>query len=143
MHTRTKSPAVCIFSLGYSLHASYASNGKFFISSSRDQTVKVWESATGKLLSTLSGHSLGVWACDISPDGTKVVSVAWDKLVKLWDWKAGKELRCFAGHTERINSCAFSPDGMHIVSGSEDNTIRQWSVDAGGTEVTKFLGRFK
>jgi WD40 repeat protein len=43
---------------------------------SDDETIKVWDLNTGRLLNTLEGHSSGVSSVAISSDNSKIVSVA-------------------------------------------------------------------
>ena len=57
-------------------------------SGSDDKTVRIWEVATGKELSRLSGHSNWVRSVSWSPDGTKVASGSNDETV----CTTGKEL---------------------------------------------------
>ena len=52
-------------------------------SASLDNTVKVWNVETGKLLHTLEGHDAGVFRVAIH--GSRVVSGSGDKTVRFWD----------------------------------------------------------
>ena len=44
-------------------------DGRFLVSGSEDVTLKIWDTATGNVLRTLSGHDQPVMAVAISPDG--------------------------------------------------------------------------
>ena len=44
-------------------------DGRFLVSGSEDVTLKIWDTATGNVLRTLSGHEQSVLAAAISPDG--------------------------------------------------------------------------
>jgi WD40 repeat protein len=48
------------------------------LSGSHDNTVKVWETDTGRTLKTFRGHSSWVEACAFSPDRKTVVSAGHD-----------------------------------------------------------------
>ena len=39
-----------------------------------DETVKVWDAATGKEMLTLKGHTIAVASVAFSPDGRRIVS---------------------------------------------------------------------
>ncbi|XXX81951.1 TIR domain-containing protein [Sorangium sp. So ce134] len=101
-------------------------DGQRIVSASVDRTLKVWDLATGELLSTLDGRSGWVNACAISPDGQRIVSASSDGTLKVWDLATGELLSTLEGHSERVTSCAISPDGQRIVSASHDRTLRVW-----------------
>ena len=50
----------------------------------------MWDLNTGKLLSTLEGHTRGVSSVAISPDSTKIVSASDDNTIKVWEIQKGK-----------------------------------------------------
>src|SRR5687768_2019934 len=47
---------------------------------------------------TLRGHSDGVYAVAISPDGKLIASAGRDRVIKLWDIETEKVLRTLDGH---------------------------------------------
>ena len=82
--------------------------------------MRVWDAATGALVSTLEGHSEGVTSVCYSPDGSKIASGSWDETVRVWDAATGALISTLEGHTHIVASVCFSPDGSKIASGSYD-----------------------
>ncbi len=91
-----------------------------------DRTIRLWEVATGRTLSTLTGHMDLVQAVAFSPDGNTLVSASSDTTIKLWEVATGRELRTLNGHEGEVMSVTFSPDGKTLASGSQDGTVRLW-----------------
>ncbi|WP_437873036.1 TIR domain-containing protein [Sorangium sp. So ce363] len=106
-------------------------DGQRIVSASDDSTLKAWDLATGKLLSTLEGHVWSVNACAISPDGERIVSASNDRTLKVWDLATGKLLSTLVGHFWSVNACAIGPDGQRIVSASNDRTLKVWDLATG------------
>ncbi len=48
---------------------AFSPDGKQVVSGSHDDTVRLWEAATGRPLQTLEGHTGGVSSVAFSPDG--------------------------------------------------------------------------
>ena len=76
------------------------------MSASYDNTLKVWDVATGKCVATLEGHSGTVMSVAISPDGRRVVSGSKDKTLKVWDIETGECMATLEGHSGIVRRAA-------------------------------------
>jgi WD40 repeat protein/uncharacterized caspase-like protein len=101
-----------------------------------DQTIKLWDAATGRELRTMTGHAANLRATTFSPDSRLLASAGHDASVKLWDTATGREIMTLNGHSQSVNALAFSPDGKLLVSGSDDGSARLWDVSNGETLAT-------
>ncbi|HXG09523.1 MAG TPA: WD40 repeat domain-containing serine/threonine-protein kinase, partial [Gemmataceae bacterium] len=118
---------------------AFSPDGRYALSGSWDQTLRLWKVATGKEVRRFTGHTDWVNSVAFSPDGRYALSASWDKTLRLWEVAMGQEVHHFEGHTGPVNSVAFSPDGRYALSGSADQTLRLWEA-ATGQEVRRFTG---
>ena len=106
-------------------------DGQRVLSSSSDDTIKLWDVATGRLLRTFVGHLSSVSAAVFSSDGERIISGSADRTLKLWHTATGHLVRNFEGHISAVAAVAFSPDGALVVSGSYDKTLKLWDSKSG------------
>jgi WD domain, G-beta repeat/Type II secretion system (T2SS), protein G len=64
---------------------AFSPNGELLASGSADDTVNLWDVATGKARATLYGHTETVYSVAFSPDNRIVASASLDNTIKLWD----------------------------------------------------------
>jgi WD40 repeat protein/serine/threonine protein kinase len=110
---------------------AYARDGKYLATGGDDQTVKIWDRATGRELMTLHGHTGAVFCLAFSPDGNRLVTGGRDRTLRAWDLKIGREIHVLNRHTKGINGVVYSPDGTRIVSASDDKSLVVWDALSG------------
>src|SRR5262249_47382318 len=96
-----------------------------------DNTLKLWDAASGALLRTFKGHSSWVRSVAFSPDGGRVLSGSFDGKVKLWDVATGALLHTFDGHSGWVRSVPVAPDGGRVLSCRADRTLKVWGAANG------------
>ncbi|NER81342.1 MAG: hypothetical protein F6K42_17600, partial [Leptolyngbya sp. SIO1D8] len=110
---------------------AFSPNLQFLASGSRDNTVRLWEVATGTLVYEWDAHQAMVRTVAFSPDSMWLISGGDDCVARRWQLKTGECLGIFEGHHQAICALCISPDGQTFTSSSEDGTIRRWDVDQG------------
>jgi WD40 repeat protein/serine/threonine protein kinase len=117
------------------LSAAFSPDGQRIVSSSKDNTVRVWNADGRGQPLVLRGHDNRVHSAAFSPDGRRIVSASHDKTVRVWNADGRGEPVVLRGHDGAVWSAAFSPDGRRIVSASHDKTVRVWNADGRGEPV--------
>ena len=106
-------------------------DGSRIVSASHDNSVRVWDAASGQCLRVLLGHKNSVTNVAVSQNGKYIVSGSIDKTVILWDTYTGELVKSFTGHDECVNSVSIDKDSKLIASASEDRTIKIWDIATG------------
>ena len=113
---------------------AFSPDGTRIVSGSADNTVRLWDAATGQPVGNpLTGHTGSGVQRGVQPrrQAHRLRQLA-TTTVRLWDADTGQPVgQPLTGHTDTVTSVAFSPDGTRIVSGSADNTVRLWDAATG------------
>ncbi len=135
------------------VHAvAFSPDGRWVATGAKDNTIKIWDVATGRLLRTLYGHGSPVTALSVSPDGSLLASASGnsydvryaklffkggqiggleeDASVRIWDVRSGRQLQVLRGHGLAVLAVAFGADGKSVTSASSD-AIKVWDASTG------------
>ncbi|SPO27921.1 related to TAF5 - subunit of TFIID and SAGA complexes [Ustilago trichophora] len=113
--------------------------GRKLVSGSSDNTVRLWNSNTGRCESVLEGHRSRVWDVDSTRTGGHVASASGDSTVKVWDVENAQCRTTLRAGVGDVYSCRFHPDEKHIVSAGYDKLVRMYDVESGSI-IKTFTG---
>ena len=119
---------------------AFSPGGGQLASGGGDQTIRLWEPATGRELKVLRGHTGPIRALAFSPHRPLLASGSADTTIRIWDLPSSKELKSLTSRFGAIRTLAFSPDGHLLASGGDDGSLRIWDW-AGGKEIKAMRGR--
>ncbi|CAN8065453.1 unnamed protein product [Agarophyton chilense] len=114
--------------LGWVRCVAFDASNAWFATGSADRTVKIWDSATGRLKLTLTGHVSTVRGIAISERHPYLFTVGEDKMVKCWDLEQNKVIRNYHGHLSGVYCVSLHPVLDVLVTGGRDSTVRVWDV---------------
>ncbi len=115
-----------------STSGKFSPDNKFVFTTSHDNSIKVWEFSTGRLVRTLNGHNDAVWYVEFSSDGKLLASYSHGTTIV---WKTGTGELLFKLKEQR--NPAFSPDDNFLLTsdpnpaGYDSTNINVWSTSSG------------
>lgn len=116
--------------------AAFSADGNTLATASLDNTVRLWDPATGDLRATLRGHGDGVAFVGYTADGERLVTASLDRSLKLWSRDGASLLATLSGHQDYLACANVSPVGSLLASGGFDKTVRLWDATSGSAVAT-------
>lgn len=114
--------------------AAFTQDGTRAMTGALEGAVRLWDAATGELVSTfeaLPGVPFAMFGIGDGPE-VLVAGAAGDlRKVGLWHVPSGGCIAMFEGHEGDVNSRAFSADLTRFVTASDDGTARVWDTESG------------
>jgi WD40 repeat protein len=113
----------------------FSEDGALVVTSSHDNTAKIWNTSTGECTMTLVGHPDLLYGAVFSPDGRAVLTVSkW--AATIWDVATGYRVHELSGHTKQMESAVYSHDGSMVVTRALDKTAKIWKSSTGECTAT-------
>jgi WD40 repeat protein len=111
-------------------------DGTRAICASWEDTLVVWDLASGRQLHNLAGHEGEVLALAVTPDSQRLLSASADRRVRTWDLDAGRELQVLAGHADAVTGLAVV-GRERAVSASRDGVVKIWQLKRGSATTSR------
>ncbi|KAK1314604.1 hypothetical protein QJS10_CPA06g01263 [Acorus calamus] len=107
-------------------------NSDKLITGGQDRTVKIWDTNTGLLSSTLNGCLGSVLDLAITHDNKSVIAASSSNHLFVFDIGSGRIRHSLTGHTDKV--CAVDVSRVscrHVLSAAYDRTIKVWDLQKG------------
>jgi len=111
---------------GFEPAAAFSRDGSTLAVACADDTIRLLDVATGRLLGTCTGHKQNIPSVALSPDGKTLASASDDSTLKLWNVATQQELLTIRKLGGALRGLIFSLDGSLLVGGGS------FSLQSGG-----------
>ena len=128
--------------LKYVTCASFSPNGKYVVTGSYDNTIKIWDLESAKEIRSYNRHTERIKSIVFSSDGNKILSASGDNTAIVFDILTGKVLQTFTINTESSIKAVFSPDGNKVLTMNNSDETKVWDI-ASGKEIGTYLKSYK
>ena len=108
---------------------AFSPDGTLLAASSEDQTVRVWDAATGEPRSEALSHNGRVRDVEFSPDGKRLLTSCDDQTAQVWEIATGRVLFALR-HRSAVQAASYAAEGRLILSRTE-RTVQIWDAERG------------
>jgi WD40 repeat protein len=115
---------------------AFSPDGRFLVSGSKDQSVRVWDAHSGRINHVLRKHKDTVTCVAFAADGLRCASAGRDGVAIVWDVQTGCQLRRLAGHSTSVLGVGFGVRDRWLATAGEDRTVIVWDASSGEQRQT-------
>ncbi len=105
----------------------FSPDGRTLATVGRYAKVKLWSTATRRIITTLGDTATALRAA-FSPDGDTLATTFSNGTVQLWDVSRHRETATWRAGDNTVWGVDFSPDGRTLATGAYDRTVRLWNT---------------
>ncbi|KAN0024186.1 hypothetical protein ACTFIV_008586 [Dictyostelium citrinum] len=117
----------------------FSNDGRRFLSCGYDRQTRLWDTETGKILSSFTNGKIP-YCIKFNPDDDKqeqFLCGGSDKKIIQWDIKSHEIVQEYDQHLGAVNTITFLDDNRRFVTSSDDKSLRVW--DWGIPVVIKYI----
>jgi WD40 repeat protein len=104
--------------VGIGVTPAFSADGRLIATADQDDSIRIWETSTGKLLGSCTGHKQAVRSIAFAPDGKTLATSGDDSTLRFWNVASQQELLTIRQLGATLSGLMFSPDGRILVGGS-------------------------
>ena len=108
--------------------AHFSPDSKRVVTNAYDNTARVWDVESGKIVSLMQ-HGSWVSSAQWSPDGRRIVTASADNYARIFDPVDGFELLKLQGHHDIVFDALLTPDNKTLITDCGDGSLRFWRTD--------------
>lgn len=138
---QVKSPIETILQKGHSRYIrclTYSPDGKYMVTGSQDNTLKLWNISNGKEIRTFSMHTGVIRSVSYNPEGTAILTSSGDNKALIYNITTGKVKTEILLEKDRLFKSCYSPDGSKVLTMNDRDETIVWDANSG-----EKLGAFK
>jgi WD40 repeat protein len=121
---------------GSSVNPAFCPNTRNLISVGRDNSIRLWDTVTGKEIRPFHGPTAQVRSIAVAPNGKFLAAGDSKGSIWLWDIASGKKLHQLVDPPGEVDTLSFAPNSRILASGGYGNPVRCWDIPS-GKEVWK------
>lgn len=130
----------------YTAASSFAfiADGKLCASTASEPSVKLFDTASGRNVSTLAGHAGEIISIAFSSDGRQAATAGMDNTIRIWDVATAATtgradvIRTLGNSAMPITSMAYAQDGRSLAVGGSE-AVNVWEMTTGDSLRTVVL----
>ncbi len=130
--------------VGHSQRASvlrFLGGQQKLISGSFDDSVRIWDLATGDDVVFPSLHSANIRHLDVSEDLSRAVSASQDGVINVWDIGDLENIQVIQTlNVPSVDQVLMTPDGASVITEVNSGGVSRWNVATGLSEYTILAG---
>ncbi len=107
---------------------SIADDNERVITTSKDGTMKLWETSFGKTIRTYQNKKSEM-LCGVFYKKNELLTGLADGNVKRWNINSGNTIQLFSAHNSEVTAIAISPDKKYFATGSSDKTVKIFNAN--------------
>ena len=116
---------------GRLLRSPLSPDGRLVMTEIGGDTAHVWETATGRTVAELRGHTHHLNGVAFTPDGAFVMTWSQDNTARVWQVATARSLAEF--REPGMGGAAFSPDGTYVVTTQYKGPAHVYACEACGS----------
>ena len=112
----------------YSNIIKFVNHGQYLLSSSLDDTIRLWDIGNGKCLQLFLGHTSHISGIVFCKKRNQLISSSLDHTIRIWDIRTGQCVSLLEDDHEEILQIEISPDEKFLLSTSHNNIVI-WDIN--------------